>query len=1194
MQMFAIVVSFALTAVAVAMLVPAVRRMLGVIRAGQPAPGRTDNPAGRTTTMLKETFLHTRMLQWHWVGIMHWFVYAAFLFLSTAVLAAYFQLFEPSFAWPLIGHWYPYEWFSELIGLLSTVGIVYLIVYRQKHHPRSEGRRSRFFGSNFWQAYFVEALALLEGAAILFVRAAEWKLDEDAGRSHYPIASWIGDALYPNDTQTLENLIYGIAAFKISLAMIWLMVIARNITMGIAWHRFTAWFNIYFKRESDGSTALGAMKPLMSEGKAVTLDDIDDLDEDSVLGVGKVEDFSWKGILDFTTCTECGRCQSQCPAWNTEKPLSPKLLITALRDHAYAKHDGDPAHAERELIGVGSKGESGGTAGADVLDYFYNPEDAPFVIDEDVLWSCTSCGACVQQCPVDIEHVDHIMDMRRYQLLVESNFPAELNQLFKGLENKGNPWNMSSTARMDWAKGLDFEVPVVGEDLESLESVDWLFWVGCAGAYEDRAKKTTRAVAELLDMAGISFGVLGNGETCTGDPARRAGNEFVFQGLAQQNVETFKEYKVKKVVSTCAHCFNTLKNEYKDFGIELEVVHHTQLLNRLVREGKLTPVTDGAGAAKRSITYHDPCYLGRHNQVYSPPRELLQVLPGAEFVEMERNSEKSFCCGAGGARMWMEENIGERINMNRTKEAVGTGADQIAVGCPFCRVMLSDGLTMQQSKGEAREEVEVLDVAQMLLASVKGEQATKAAPGSSAAAAPAAAATATATATATDVATKDEPETGDVTVTEDTVTETADVGPAAKASGGSSLFDTPAPQEPAPAKPAESGSLFDTPAPEPTPEPSPQSTVEAESPSDSTASAPTETPTTTDLGAGGSLFDLGTPSEPEAAAAEPAVAVESPSDSTPSVPAESPATDLGGGGSLFDIAAPEAPAPKAAKPAPAATPEPEAKAAPEPAPVAEAQPEEPVAAATEPPVEPAPASSGTTSTPTTDADLSSLGSLFDLEAPAPTAAPAASAPAPVAEPAPETTSEPEPEPEAEAEAAPEAEPEPEPVASEEPAAAAPAAPASSGATSTPTTDVDISGLGSLFDLEAPTTTAAPAASAPAPATQPDATAEPEPEAAAPSAPPSGADLSRAATFADPEDSAPEADAAAEPAAQAAPADDPETVLDADDTPAEEPAAEESDEPEEQPATKPAPSADGPAHTPRTDVDISGSDSLFDL
>lgn len=1204
MQTFAIVLSFALTVAAVAMLVPAVRRMLGVIRSGQPAPGRSDNPAGRTATMLKETFLHTRMLQWHWVGIMHWFVYAAFLFLSTAVLAAYFQLFKPDFAWPIIGHWYPYEWFSELIGLLSTVGIVYLIVYRQKHHPRSEGRRSRFFGSTFWQAYFVEALALLEGSAILFVRAAEWKLDEEVGRSHYPIASWIGDAIYPVDESSLHNLIYFIAAFKIALAMIWLMVIARNITMGIAWHRFTAWFNIYFKREPDGATALGAMKPLTSDGKAITLDDIDELDEDSVLGVGKVEDFSWKGILDFTTCTECGRCQSQCPAWNTEKPLSPKLLITSLRDHAYAKHDGVEAHAERELVGVGSKGESAG-AGTDVLDYFYNPADGDFVIDEDVLWSCTSCGACVQQCPVDIEHVDHIMDMRRYQLLVESNFPAELNQLFKGLENKGNPWNMSASARMDWAKGLEFDVPVVGEDLESLESVDWLFWVGCAGAYEDRAKKTTRAVAELLDMAGISFGVLGNGETCTGDPARRAGNEFVFQGLAQQNVETFKEYKVKKVVSTCAHCFNTLKNEYKDFGIELEVVHHTQLLNRLVREGRLTPVKDGAGAAKRSITYHDPCYLGRHNQVYSPPRELLQVLPGAEYVEMERSSERSFCCGAGGARMWMEENLGERINMNRTREAVGTGADQIAVGCPFCRVMLSDGLTSQQASGEAREEVEVLDVAQMLLASVKGEQATKAAPGSTPAAAPVAASSAGAT--ATDVATKDEPEAGDVTVTDQTVTETADVGPAAKASGGSSLFDTPAPEAPTPAAEQSSGSLFDTPAPEApapaaaedkpaeafsggslfdTPAPEPEA-PKAEAPAEET---PAASPSA-DLGSGGSLFDLGAPEEPAPAASEPAAPAEPAA--SEAKPAPAPTADLGGGGSLFDIAAPEPTTtePTATEPAGA---EP---AAAEPA----TQAEEPVESQPEAALDAESPSDSTPSTrpaPAPQVDLGS-GSLFDLPAPEPTAA---EAPLDAESPSDSTSSAP---------AEPAEEPAPEPVAESvaEPQPAAGSTPAA-GTTSAPATDVDLTSLGSLFDLEAPAEQPAAPVSASVPAAaeaavavespsdstpsepaeavaEPASESEVEPEAGTASAPPSGADLSQAALFRDPEDEAtparPDADA------------DPETVLAADDA-NDAPEAEETDE-TDVPATadaESAPASDGPAHEPRKDVDISGSGSLFDL
>ena len=542
-------------------------------------------------------------------------------------------------------------------------------------------------------------------------------------------------------------------------------------------------------------------------------------------------------MLDFSTCTECGRCQDQCPAWNTEKPLSPKLLIMGLRDHAFAKApyilaDEDDragldaavlAEAERALVGP-TEGEA------------WHPTGGA-VIDPDVLWSCVTCGACVQQCPVDIEHVDHIVDMRRYQVLVESNFPPELNQLFKGMENKGNPWNMSSTARMDWAKGLDFDVPVVGEDLESLESVDWLFWVGCAGAYEDRAKKTTRAVAELLNIAGVSFGVLGNGETCTGDSARRAGNEFVFQGLAQQNVETFQQYDVKKVVSTCAHCFNTLKNEYKDFGIELEVVHHTQLLNRLVREGRLTPVPEGAGAAKRSITYHDPCYLGRHNQVYSPPRELLEVLPGASFVEMPRNSERSFCCGAGGARMWMEENIGERINVNRTAEAVGTDADQIAVGCPFCRVMLSDGLTALQAKGEARDggrgARRRADAARVGEGRVGHPGAPKRC-GRRAA-------------TVQDVATKAEPEAGDETQTEDTVTATDGRRPGGEglrrlvavrrrrgarraagaprpAAAASSLFDVAPTVEPEPeptpqAPPAATGSLFDLAPPEPTAEP---------------------------------------------------------------------------------------------------------------------------------------------------------------------------------------------------------------------------------------------------------------------------------------------------------------------------------------------------------------------------------------
>ena len=719
-----LVLGLAMTAVALTIAGRRVWWLYRVITSGQPAPERLEGVsqrAGRAVrTQLVEVLGQRKLLTWSVPGAAHFFVFWAFLILATVYIEAYGALFDPDFAIPLIGHWPVLGFLQDFIGLMAFFGIVTFAIIRLVYSPERLGRRSRFKGSHLGGAWLVLfmifnvlwTMFLFRGAAI------------NAGNSPYDsgafVSNAVAQALEPLGEQANEALEHVGLLLHIGVMLVFLILVVHSKHL----HIFIAPLNVLFKRQP---VALGAAKPLTADGKPVTLDDIEDVDEDTTFGVGRIEDFSWKGMLDFATCTECGRCQSQCPAWNTEKPLSPKLLIMGLRDHAFAKGQyiladesaraslpaASRAEGERALVGP-TEGEP------------WHPSGGA-VIDPDVLWSCVTCGACVQQCPVDIEHVDHIVDMRRYQVLVESSFPAELNGLFKGLENKGNPWNMSATARLDWAKGLDFDVPVVGEDLESLDSVDWLFWVGCAGAYEDRAKKTTRAVAELLNLAGVSFGVLGNGETCTGDSARRAGNEFVFQGLAQQNIETFREFKVKQVVTTCAHCFNTLKNEYRQFGIELEVTHHTQLLNRLVREGRLTPIQDGAGAAKRSITYHDPCYLGRHNQVYSPPRELLSVLPGAEYVEMERHAERSFCCGAGGARMWMEETIGSRINENRTAEAVGTGADQIAVGCPFCRVMLSDGLTSAKAEGHARDEVEVLDVAQMLLASVKGESATRAA-----------------------------------------------------------------------------------------------------------------------------------------------------------------------------------------------------------------------------------------------------------------------------------------------------------------------------------------------------------------------------------------------------------------------------------------------------------------------------------
>ena len=720
-QVGAIVIALAISLVGVGFFARAVRTIIRVVKLGRPTPGRRDRPGQRWKYLLVETLGHTRMLQWNTIGIAHWFVFVAFGALFFTLLTAYGQLFDPRFALPVIGHWVPYEAASELIAWAGLGSILYLITVRALSPNRT--RASRFFGSRGWQGYYVEFTILGIVLCVLALRALEYQLlGTQTSRLHFPTTWFLLPVGLP--VPVLETAIVVISAVKIIISMAWFIVIGLHSTMGVAWHRFTAWPNIWFKRESSGRPALGAVPPMMVDGEPLDFADIEDLDEDAALGVGKIEDFTWKGLLDFTSCTECGRCQSQCPAWHTNKPLSPKLVIMQLREHAYAKAPYlQAAEAARASLPAAVQDE----AQRPLVGPIKIVEGRAGVIDPDVLWSCTTCGACVQQCPVDIEHVDHIIDLRRFSVQMESEFPRELSGLFKGLESKGNPWNMSPRGRMDWAKDLPFDVPVVGEDVEDLTEVEYLFWVGCAGAFEDRAKKTTQAVAELLHTAGVSYAVLGNGETCTGDPARRAGNEFIFQQLAMENAETLKDSKATKIITTCAHCLNTLKNEYPQIGVQLEVVHHTQLLNRLVRDGRLRPVPPTPGSKDRNITYHDPCYLGRHNEIYDPPRELLSSLPGATVAEMPRNRDRSFCCGAGGARMWMEESIGTRINADRTAEAVralswsSTSGEQaaIATGCPFCRVMLSDGLTAQQADGGAPESMEVLDVAQLLLESVK-------------------------------------------------------------------------------------------------------------------------------------------------------------------------------------------------------------------------------------------------------------------------------------------------------------------------------------------------------------------------------------------------------------------------------------------------------------------------------------------
>jgi Fe-S oxidoreductase len=671
-------ISYLITVVALVFLAIRVRHLISLYKKQQPDPTRSGDKSARMKNMLKEVLGHTKMLNFTGTGIAHWFVMIGFGALFGTLVTAYGQVIKPDFALPIIGHFVVYELFSEVIAALTGISIVALIGIRQVTRFRM---LNRFSGSGMGKAYYVEATILAIVFCVFALRGLEGALaGKESWNWHYAI-SWPAVLFFDSWSQTaIENAIVIVATLKIVTSMTWFIVIAANLTMGIAWHRFLAFFNIYYKRNID-QPALGALPEMLSKGKPVNFEDPA---EDDVFGLGTRGDISWKGLLDMTSCTECGRCQSQCPAWHTDKPLSPKLLIMAMRDHAMAK-----VVETENLVG----------------------EKAP--IELDVLWSCTSCGACVEECPVDIEHVDHIVNMRRFQVLVESEFPAELGGTFRNLEKAGNPWGANKQDREGWIAECDFPVKVVSGELP--EDVEYLFWVGCAGAYEERAKKTTKAVAELLHMAGVNFAVLGKRETCTGDPARRSGNEFLYQILSQENIQTFNETfggrpkGKKKVVVTCPHCFTTIGRDYAQSGFELEMLHHTQLLNTLIKEGRLKP---SPHKSDKKLTFHDPCYLGRHNQIYAPPRELLEA-SGCDVEEMPRNKERSFCCGGGGGRMWMEEKIGTRINLNRVDEAIDTGAEEVAVACPFCRVMVGDGMVARQS------DVEVLDVAQILLRSVK-------------------------------------------------------------------------------------------------------------------------------------------------------------------------------------------------------------------------------------------------------------------------------------------------------------------------------------------------------------------------------------------------------------------------------------------------------------------------------------------
>jgi Fe-S oxidoreductase len=688
----------------VVMLGLAGRRLLYLYRLagkGQPIdPAHTGDPDARVRAEVVEVLGQKKLLKWTIPGVAHFLTFWGFLILGLTVIEGFGALFDQDFHIPIIGRQPWLGFLEDLFAVLVLLALIPFAVIRFRHSPKRDGRNSRFYGSHTGAAWLVLfmifnviwTLQLYRGAQI---NTGVFPFERGAFASEF-----VGRLLAPLGREANEVIETVGILLALGVIYVFLLIVVNSKHL----HIITSLFNVGLSRRPN---ALGPLLPVYSGGKPVNFEDPG---EDDIIGRGKIEDFTSKAFLDFYTCTECGRCQSQCPAWNTGKPLNPKLVITQLRDHALAKGpwllaDSDEARAQLPE-----------QVRAEAERPLVAPPEENGVIEPDVIWSCTTCGACVEQCPVDIEHIDHIVDMRRYQVMMESNFPSEAHVLVRNLERRGNPWGVGASARVDWTANLPFEVRVFGANGEDKipDDVEYLFWVGCAGALEDIAKRTTRAVAELLHRAGVSFMVLGEMETCTGDPARRLGNEFLFATLAQQNIETLDEVGAKKIVATCPHCYNTIANEYPQLGGHYEVVHHTRLLARLVEERRLVPVQP----IDELVTYHDPCYLGRHNRIYAPPREILAGVPGMRTQEMHRCRERGFCCGAGGARMWMEERIGKRVNDERVDEALSLDPDTVSTACPFCLVMLSDAITAKQQTGAARETVGVVDVSEILLKSV--------------------------------------------------------------------------------------------------------------------------------------------------------------------------------------------------------------------------------------------------------------------------------------------------------------------------------------------------------------------------------------------------------------------------------------------------------------------------------------------